>query len=199
MAIYKGSKKISKIFVGSKEIKKVYKGSQLVYNGVQEDYGLVVNNCFERYYGYNGGMSETLPPEQLDTRACENFGSMFRDCFMLSTVITFDTSAGTSFTQMFDSCASLVHAPIIDLSNITSFIKVATMFRNTHSLQSVAFTSDVVPPRDTNMFRDSGITATTGTIYVPDALLTEWSESTNWVLYKTRFKPLSERAGDLGI
>ena len=45
MAIYKGYKKISKIFVGSKEIKKVYKGTQLVYSS-----GLDLTNEYNLQY-----------------------------------------------------------------------------------------------------------------------------------------------------
>ena len=43
------------------------------------------------------------------------------------------------------------------------------------------------------MFNGTGITTTTGTIYVPDNLYDEWITATNWVAYADIIKKESER------
>ena len=52
-------------------------------------------------------------------------------------------------------------------------------------------TAGVVTLSNTNVFGNSGITATTGDIYVPDALVDTYKTATNWSTFADRIQPLS--------
>ena len=52
-------------------------------------------------------------------------------------------------------------------------------------------TAGVVTLASANAFGNSGITATTGDIYVPDALVSAYKTATNWSTFAGRIRPLS--------
>ena len=54
-----------------------------------------------------------------------------------------------------------------------------------------AIAAGVVTLASANAFGNSGITATTGDIYVPDALVDTYKTATNWSTFANRIQPLS--------
>lgn len=53
-------------------------------------------------------------------------------------------------------------------------------------------TDDVVTLANTGAFSNSAIASGTGFIYVPDDLVDQYKEATNWVTYANQIKPISE-------
>lgn len=102
----------------------------------------------------------------MNTSMCTSFLRMFQDCVNLETVLPMDVSQGTNFSYMFRECSSLT---------------------------SVSLVSDKVPTYGVGMFSGSGITPTTGTIYVPDELVDDWRTANGWSNYADVIKPVSEK------
>ncbi len=142
---------------------------------------------------------------------------LFRNCEYLTEIGSIDISNFTNMTEMFSGCVRLIKIPpmdtsqvitmkdafkgcrlltdiMIDVSGLNSPDSIGGTFEDCESLKYVTFhTSGHIPVHQYNTFRNSGISSTTGTIYVPDNLVNAWKESPSWLPYASRIKPLSER------
>lgn len=145
----------------------------------------VTNMSYMFYYC----KSLTSIPE-LDTSSVTNMYNMFRGCSSLTTVPVMDTSSVTNMYRMFYECSLLTTVPVMDTSSVTN---MTGMFYHCSSLTEVTFTGTQVPPFGDNIFTGTGITTTTGSIYVPDYLYDQWIIATNWVRYADIIKKESER------
>ena len=216
MAIYKGYKKISKIFVGSKEIKKVYKGTQLVYG--DEPVLPPAVNCAELLTMYKGDLTLTETPVINATgctslfevfKGCTNLKTVkyihapnvtnmqytFYGCSSLTTVPEMDTSNVTNISYMFSGCSSLTSVPDLDLDGIDKIFvnRTRNMFNGCSSLTSVTFTGDGVPPYGTAMFYNTPIQSGNGYIFVPDELVDEYKSADGWSARASVIRGISEK------
>ena len=68
------------------------------------------------------------------------------------------------------------------------------VFNTCRSLKKLVFPNITSVPTlsNKNAFSNSGITTTTGSIYVPDALVTEMQNASNWSNFASRIKGVSE-------
>ena len=187
MAIYKGYKKISKIFVGSKEIKKVYKGTQLVYGG--EPVLPPAVNCAELLTMFKGDTTLTETPV-INATGCTSLSEVFRGCTNLKTVKYIHIPNVTTTGSAFRGCSSLTSIPTLDTSNV---INMAYMFDGCSLLTSVTFTGGVVPPYGSNMFRGTPIAAGSGFIFVPDEMVDAYKVAYGWSNYASVIRGISEK------
>lgn len=166
--------------------------AQAKANGWIDDY-TVETSCSTKYMNNNSVISFGY----IDASRCTSTFRMYRYCENLEAIKYLDCSSTKDISGMFSFCHKIIHCPILDITNLA---QSSQPFYAAASLKTVAFYSSAgVPSASDSILQNCGITATAGTIYVPDELLTEWSNAPNWVVYKTRFKPLSERAGDLEL
>ena len=70
-------------------------------------------------------------------------------------------------------------------------IGTQTFYGSTLTQLVIQRTAGVVTLASANAFDNSGITATTGDIYVPDALVSTYKTAANWVTFADRIQPLS--------
>ena len=133
--------------------------------------------------------SLTSIPE-MDTSKVDRMYYTFYACSSLTSITELDTSNVTNMQSTFEGCSSLTSIPELDTSNVTI---MRSTFNRCSSLTEVTFTGTQVPPFGTKMFNSTGITTTTGTIYVPDNLYDQWIRATNWVQYADIIKKESER------
>ena len=219
--IYHGSRKIGKVFKGTELIYSAtfdLIGALLAgditlaeakQQGLIDDYE-IVTNCNRAFmndlslvnvgyvdasqctnlYGMYWGCSNLESITYIDTSSATSMNRMFYNCTSLTTAPHLDTSSVTSMNSMFFMCSSLTTAPHLDTSSVTNMYR---MFYYSTSLTEVTFTGTQVPPFGDDMFNGTGITTTTGTIYVPDNLYDEWITATNWVAHADIIKKESER------
>lgn len=102
--------------------------------------------------------------QEITSNASKVGGSVFKDCFSLTTVnLPKATSIGS---QAFFNCSSLT----------------ALVLSNTEEVCTLG----------SNALLGSLIASKTGHIYVPDALVSSYKTATNWKAYASQIKPLSE-------
>lgn len=102
--------------------------------------------------------------QEITSNASKVGGSVFKDCFSLTTVnLPKATSIGS---QAFFNCSSLT----------------ALVLSNTEEVCTLG----------SNALLGSLIASKTGYIYVPDALVSSYKTATNWKAYASQIKPLSE-------
>lgn len=159
------------------------------------------SNCFYRCYAMT---SVDLP--NLETSA----GGIFGDCYALTNVNVPKLTSIPGGT--FNKCNSLTK---VELPSVTSVAQLG--IRNSSVLKEVIFgtkissfanqafyqcpaldtiviqnTETVATMDSTHTFENIKITSTSGSIYVPDALVDSYKTATNWSVYASQIKPLSE-------
>ena len=126
--------------------------------------------------------------EELSDGALTNINSYaFYGCKSLTSI---DLPACTSIgNNSFENCESLTS---IDLPVCTSIGDSA--FDDCTKLTSIklANTSKICTLSDSNAFNNTPIANKAGYIYVPDELVEQYKKSTNWSVYASQIKPLSE-------
>ena len=88
----------------------------------------------------------------------------------------------------FNECASLVE---LDFPNCT-YINNAAFSGCTKLNKLVLRANKVATLANTGAFNNTLIASGTGYIYVPDTLLTQYQQATNWSNYASQIKPISE-------
>ena len=119
---------------------------------------------------------------------------MLKGCSSLTEidVSNFNTTNCSNLSYLFYGCSNLTE---IDISNFdtTNCNDTSYMFYNCTKLNKVIINSSkVFKMTNPNMFSNTGISAGTGYIYVPDDLLQEYKTTTNWANYANQLKGLSE-------
>jgi hypothetical protein len=96
------------------------------------------------------------------------------------------TSCGGSFLN---GCTSL---ETVDFGSIT--VINATTFQNCSALKKLIIrtTSKVCELRSINAFTGSGIANGTGFVYFEDSFVEQYRNLTNWSVYASQIKPLSD-------
>ena len=126
--------------------------------------------------------------EELSDGALTNINSYaFYGCKSLTSI---DLPACTSIgNNSFENCRTLTS---IDLPVCTSIGDSA--FDDCTKLTSIklANTSKICTLSDSNAFNNTPIANKAGYIYVPDELVEQYKKSTNWSVYASQIKPLSE-------
>lgn len=107
-----------------------------------------------------------------------------------------DTSSCTTFSGAFDSCSLLEVVNISGWTNPNS-VYCNIMFKGATRLKAVIIDGEEIfqlwSSAVTNRpFVDSGISAGTGYVYVPDELVNEYKAAYIWSEYASQIKPLSE-------
>ena len=119
---------------------------------------------------------------------CTNINSYaFSGCTSLTSI---DLPVCTNINSYaFNRCTSLTS---IDLPVCTSIGSSA--FNRCTKLTSIklANTSKICTLSDSNAFNNTPIANKAGYIYVPDELVEQYKKSTNWSVYASQIKPLSE-------
>lgn len=113
--------------------------------------------------------------------------SAFRNCTSLKSInVPVCTNIGNN---SFENCRTLTS---IDLPVCTSIGDSA--FDDCTKLTSIklANTSKICTLSDSNAFNNTPIANKAGYIYVPDELVEQYKKSTNWSVYASQIKPLSE-------
>lgn len=90
---------------------------------------------------------------------------------------------------LFRICSSLEKVYIPKVTNIHS-----QAFQGCSSLKEIIITQAeiICELENTDAFKNTPITEGTGFIYVPDSLVEDYKQTTNWTVYATQIKPLSE-------
>ena len=124
----------------------------------------------------------------IDLPACTSiYHGAFMNCTKLTSInLPVCTSIGNN---SFDDCTSLTS---IDLPVCTSIGSSA--FNSCTKLTSIklANASKICTLSDSNAFNNTPIANKAGYIYVPDELVEQYKKSTNWSVYASQIKPLSE-------
>ena len=94
-------------------------------------------------------------------------------------------SIGTSALSGCSSLTSLTLPPGI------ASIGTQTFYGSALTQLVIQRTAGVVTLASANAFGNSGITATTGDIYVPDALVSTYKTAPKWATFADRIQPLS--------
>ena len=144
---------------------------------------------------------QTIP--QLDTGNVTNMRSMFDDCYNLQTIPQLNTSNVTNIGNMFTACRNL---QTIDLTHmkITSASNSFYMCGECNSLTKFIIRNmDIIPILNSSAFTDcyhfTGTVNATynpdglkdGRIYVPDGMVYQLKQATNWSVYADIIVPLS--------
>ena len=156
------------------------------------DMGYMFNNCSKL---------QTIP--QLNTSNVTSMNNMFYQCPNLTTIPQLDTSKVTNMSHMFYYCSKL---QTIDLTHmkITNSSYSSNMCSDCFSLTKFIIRNmDTIPALDSNAFNFCyhflGTTNSTynpqglkdGRIYVPDAMVNQLKQATNWSVYADIIVPLS--------
>lgn len=106
------------------------------------------------------------------------------------TTVNFPSLKGMG-NSMFDSCNALERA---EFPNVTSIGSYALAY--TTKLKALILSgSTVVTLASTDAFTSSAIARGTGYIYVPDNLVSTYKKATNWSVYASQIRPISELKG----
>lgn len=135
--------------------------------------------------------TEALRATQISSLHCEEVltvgGEAIRDCKNLVSIYLPKCKTLQGYSVGICPLLERVELNSIETIQAYSFYscpKLTTfIIRNTSKVCSLA---------NVNAFNSSGISSGTGYIYVPDTLLTQYQESTNWSNYASQIKPLSE-------
>ena len=113
--------------------------------------------------------------------------SAFNGCTAL-TSITLPAGVTSIGTQAFNNCTKLTSITLP--AGVTS-IGTQAFYGSTLRQLVIQRTAGVVTLANVDAFGNSGITATTGDIYVPDALVSTYKTAPNWATFADRIQPLS--------
>ena len=151
----------------------------------------IINTCINMNLNNNNiNLQELINGniEELSDGALTNINSYaFYGCKSLTSI---DLPACTSIgNNSFENCRTLTS---IDLPVCTSIGDSA--FDDCTKLTSIklANTSKICTLSDSNAFNNTPIANKAGYIYVPDELVEQYKKSTNWSVYASQIKPLSE-------
>ena len=155
---------------------------ELINGNIEElSDGALTNINSYAFYGCKSLTSIDLP-------ACTSIGNnSFENCRTLTSI---DLPVCTNINSYaFSGCTSLTS---IDLPVCTSIGSSA--FNRCTKLTSIklANTSKICTLSDSNAFNNTPIANKAGYIYVPDELVEQYKKSTNWSVYASQIKPLSE-------
>ena len=101
-----------------------------------------------------------------NTSNVTNMGSMFAECYSLTSVALFDTSNVTDAESMFSNCSALTSIPLFDTSNISNmsymFNGCTRVTSGALALYQQASTQTTPPAYHNATFRNCGSNTTTG-------------------------------------
>ena len=103
------------------------------------------------FYGYSGTSIEGLIAYS-DTENVNNMGSMFYNCFNLTTIPLFDTSSTNAFSSMFSYCKNLTSIPQLNTSKGTN---MSYMFSECRRLTTI----DITHMNITSTSKNGGFTS----------------------------------------
>ena len=150
-----------------------------------------VTNC--SYMFHSCINLDSINLKSLDTSNVTTMAYMFYNCSSLTNIdlSNFNTSKTTSMSNMFNACRSLksIDLSVFDASRVTS---MSSMFYNCDNLKKVIINNPVVFNLRTTVFLATPINDGTGFIYVPDDLVETYKSATNWSVYSSQIKPISE-------
>ena len=140
---------------------------------------------------------------QLNTSNVTNFSGMFTLCFNLQSIPQLDTSNGTDMSYMFERCYKLSTIDITHMK-ITSTSGSSVMCNYCYSLTKFIIRNmDTIPALSSDAFSScyhfTGTVNATynpdglkdGRIYVPDGMVYQLKQATNWSVYADIIVPLS--------
>ena len=113
----------------------------------------------------------------------------FSSCSKLTSITLPAGMTGSIGNDAFSNCSSLTS---ITLPAGVASIGTQTFYGSALTQLVIQRTAGVVTLASANAFGNSGITATTGDIYVPDALVGTYKTAANWSTFAGRIKPLSD-------
>ena len=143
--------------------------------------GSIGNSAFSGCYKLT---SLTLPAGM--TGSIDNYA--FSGCSALTSLTLPAGMTGSIGSYAFNSCSKLTSLTLP--AGVTS-IGTQAFYGSTLRQLVIQRTAGVVTLANVNAFGNSGITATTGDIYVPDALVSTYKTAANWVTFADRIQPLS--------
>ena len=132
--------------------------------------------------------------DMLDTSNVTTFLGPFDSCSLLEEldVSHFNTSNGTDFHNF---CQNSKLLRKIDLSNfdMKKATNTATMFSGCSSLETLIIDNEnLFPMTNRSMLTGTLIEKGTGYVYVPDNLVEQYKQATNWTTYAEQIKGISE-------
>ena len=151
------------------------------------------------YMFYNIGAKNNIP--QLNTNNVVNMSAMFQGCYSLIEIPQLNTNNVNNMFNMFQNCYELTTIDISSLDNVTNINWFAS---NCYSLTKfIVRTMTKTPLLSTTSFSncyhfDGTINSThnpdglkDGRIYVPDNMVDQLKQATNWSAYADIIVPLS--------
>lgn len=131
---------------------------------------------------YNCSLEECNTPNLIEIGS-----SAFQSCANLKKVY-FPNLTGTVSSTAFTGCTSMTYANIGAVTLINNYA-----FQNCSKLETIIITATNVPSLSSKgVFTGTPIESGTGYIYVLDDLVEQYKISTNWSVYASQIKPLSE-------
>ena len=112
----------------------------------------------------------------------------FGYCTKLTSITLPAGITGSVGSSAFSNCSSLTSLTLP--AGVTS-IGTQAFYGSTLRQLVIQRTAGVVTLANVDAFGNSGITATTGVIYVPGALVSTYKTAANWVTFADRIQPLS--------
>ena len=136
------------------------------------------------FYGCSSLTSITLPAGMTGSIGAYTFYG----CSSLTSITLPAGMTGSIGAYTFTNCSKLTSLTLP--AGVTS-ISTQAFYGSTLRQLVIQRTAGVVTLANVDAFGNSGITATTGDIYVPDALVDTYKTAANWVTFADRIQPLS--------
>lgn len=138
----------------------------------------------------NGIVDRTITGEYVNNEILSVGAYAFNNCKSLESVIF--TNATYIYAYAFDWCEALKRVELASLNPDTPSL-YGNAFRNCPLLEKVIIRNNrAIKLSNVNVFSNTGISAGTGYIYVPDDLVDSYQTATNWSTYASQIKPISE-------
>lgn len=155
------------------------------------------------------GCSELETVILRNTNNVSSFSSLFTGCTKLKNVSPINTDKMSSCSNMFANCYLLEKIDITSMDNLKNTYSASGVFSRCYSLKKVIIrTMTNRPIIDQSIFNEcyhilGTVDATynpngdkDGYIYVPDNMVDTLKSGTNWSIFATQIKPLSELVED---
>lgn len=201
-------------FSGAYESDAVTKLKRYAFADCKDLTSVSLPNCTELLGGYQFAECKNLESVNLPNCTLIEGNSTFYNASKLKTINISNVITMTDASRMFYYCTALEE---FSAPNLTSSTKTLRMFDGCKTLKSISFPklsgttistntfygcgalttlilggSQLNPLENVNAFDYTPINKGTVYIYVPDALVNEYKQATNWANYADQIKPISE-------
>lgn len=138
-------------------------------------------------------LDKNLDLSSFNTSNVNNMQAMFKNSnFTQINLSSFNTSNVINMSEMFYGCR---YIPLLDISNFDTSKVTNTVRIFSYCIQLTTIiinNTKVFPATSTATFDNSPIKNGTCYVYVPDNLVNNYKNATNWSVYAVQIKPISE-------